>query len=397
MKKEFIWLRLISKRLLKNPVFMATLLLIPAIVLSIRFFAGNTDSFLRVAVYTSSSAPDTTEQMLVDYLLDHSGNAVTFYQSSSESELREDVKEGYATCGYIIPASLDQKITRFQTDLTPVLKTIRPKNEFRTKIIDELVYSGIYSSLSFDILTGFVNGKIHSDVSQELENMYNRYLGTQAFFEYEMSDGSENKILNHADTNYMLLPIRGMTAVLLLLAGMTGTLFWYEDREKHLFTWLPETEKKKIQILYLLTPALLAGTSALLSISLTGISSGLFNELLCMSLYLFAITAFCHLLSFLLPKLEWMLAAIPLFTAGSLIVCPVFINLSSTIPVFHYIQKLIPVTYYLNSLYSIRNKWILAAFGIVMSIVKILISICKTGLLRHRVPSYMGDARISKK
>lgn len=397
MKKELVWLRLISKRLLKNPVFMATLLLIPAIVLSIRFFAGNTDSFLRVAVYTSSSAPDTTEQMLVDYLLDHSGNAVTFYQSSSESELREDVKEGYATCGYIIPASLDQKITRFQTDLTPVLKTIRPKNEFRTKIIDELVYSGVYKFLSFNILTGFVNKKINSDVSQELKYMYNNYVGAQVFFEYEMSDGSENKILNRADTSYMLLPVRGMAAVLLLLAGMTGTLFWYEDREKHLFTWLSETEKKKIQILYLLTPTLWAGTSTLLSISLTGISSGLFNELLCMSLYLFAITAFCHLLSFLLPKLEWMLAAIPLFTAGSLIVCPVFINLSSTIPVFHYIQKLIPVTYYLNSLYSIRNKWILAAFGILMSILKILISICKMGLLCNRVPSYMGDARISKK
>lgn len=374
MKKELVWLKLISKRLLKNPVFITTLLLIPAIVLGIRFFSKNTDAFFRVAVYSSSSADDTTEQMLIQYLLDHSGNAVSFYQTNSETELRKDVAKGYAACGYIIPDSLDQKITRFQTDSAPILKAIRQKNELRTKIIDELVYSGVYKFLSLDILTGFVNGKTNSDVSQELKDLYNSYVGTQVFLEYEMSDGSKNKILSQTDTSYMLLPLRGMTAVLLLLAGMAGALFWYGDREKNLFAWLCETEKKRMKFLYLLAPTLLAGISALLSIFLTGISSGLFNELLCMLLYLFAITAFCHLFSLLLAKLEWMLAAIPLFTAGSLIVCPVFIDLSSTVPVFRYIQKLTPVTYYLNSLYSSRNKWILAAFGILMIILEMLFS-----------------------
>lgn len=383
MKKKIIWFRLISKRLLKNPVFILTLFLIPAIVPGIRFFVRNTDSLMRVAVYTSSSSPGTTEQMLVKYLLDHSGRAVTFYQAGSEAELHKDVSEGYAACGYIIPDALDERICRFQTDLKPILKTIRQKNELRTKIIDELVYSGIYKFLSLDILNEFVRQKTNSDVSQKLKNMYHAYVGTQAFFEYEMTDGSKNKILNTTDANYMLLPIRGMTAVLLLLAGMTGTLFFYRDRENGLFAWLCEKEKRQIRILYLLAPALLAGMSALLAIFLTGISSSPFNELLCMSLYLFDITAFCHLLSLLLPKPGWMLAAIPLFTTGSIIVCPVFIDLSATVPILRYIQKLTPVSYYLRSLYNSHMKWTMIIFGALMITLAILVS-C---LSRHIRPA----------
>lgn len=380
MKKEMVWLKLIAKRLLKNPMFVTTLILIPAIVLGIRFFVGNTDTLLRVAVYTTPSSHDTTGQMLVKYLLDHSGSAVTFYQTDSETELQKDVAEGYAACGYIVPELLDEKITGFQTDRKPIVKAIHQKNELRTKIIDELVYSGIYKFLSFDILNGFINKRVDSDVSQELTDMYNAYLGTQAFFEYEMADGSKNKILNQSDASYLLLPIRGMTAVLLLLAGMTGTLFWYGDREKNVFAWLCEKERRSIQLLYLLAPVLLAGAAGLSAIFLTGISSSIFNELLCMSLYLFALVAFCHLLNILLPRLTWMLAAIPLFTAGSLIVCPVFIDLSATIPIFRYIQKLTPVSYYLNSLYSVRTKWMLAAFGILMILLRFLVS----SLHRHQ-------------
>lgn len=370
MKKEMIWLKLISKRLLRNPLFVITLILIPAIVLGIRFFVGNTDPLLRVAVYTSPSSPDTTEQMLVDYLLDHSGNAVAFYLADSETELQKDVARGYAACGYIIPESLDQKIDRFQTVPKPVAKAVHQKNELRTKLIDELVYSGIYKFLSLDILNKFVAKRTGIDASQTLAGLYNNYLGTQAFFEYEMADGSKNKLLNQTGASYLLAPIRGVAAVLLLLAGMTGTLFWYQDREKNLFAWLCEKERQKIQLLYVLAPALMAGAATLSAIFLTGISSGIFNELLCLSLYLFALIAFCRLLNTLLPKPAWMLAAIPLLVAGSLIVCPVFIDLSSTVPVFRYIQKLTPVTYYLNSLYSVRNKGILAVFGILMIAVR---------------------------
>ncbi|MCM1245016.1 MAG: ABC transporter permease [Roseburia sp.] len=379
MKKELIWFQLIAKRLLKNPLFVVTLLLIPALVSGIRLLSGDAEGFLRVAVYAPASPAGATEQKLADYLFSHSGSAVTFYQAESETALREDVMKGYAACGYIIPDGLDQKIRQFNAARTPVLKAIRQKSELRTKIIDELVYSGVYKFMSQELLNQFVDRKMDSDVSQELTELYNSHLGAQAFLEYEMSDGSENKVLSRPDTNYMLLPLRGVAAILLLLAGMAGTLFWYGDSDKNIFAWLDKKEKQRIQLLYFLTPALLAGSSALLSIFLTGISSGILNELLCMSLFLFAATAFCRLFCLVLPRLEWMLAAIPFLAAAHLIICPIFIDLSTMVPIFRYIQKITPVTYYLNSLYSVRNKWLLAAFGVSTALLAMLISFFKSG------------------
>ena len=51
MKKIQIWFWLILKRLIKNPIFVLTLLLIPALVLGIRFSAGAGTSMLKVAIY----------------------------------------------------------------------------------------------------------------------------------------------------------------------------------------------------------------------------------------------------------------------------------------------------------------------------------------------------------
>lgn len=51
MKNCQIWFQLIMKRLLKNPIFVLTLLLIPVMVLGIRFSAGAGSSMLKVAIY----------------------------------------------------------------------------------------------------------------------------------------------------------------------------------------------------------------------------------------------------------------------------------------------------------------------------------------------------------
>lgn len=374
MKKISVWLRLIIKRLLKNPLFVLTLFLLPVMVLGIRFSVESGDSLLRVAVYAPPSGPESAEQRLLNHLLDTSGSAVTFYRTDSEEALQADVAGGTAACGYILPENLSEKLEQSGLKLQPLLRAIRQKDETRTKIIDELVYSGVYKFLSFHILSDFIHEKTKKEPSGELRELYNTYRDGQAFFEFEYADGSKNNILDRSNSNYMLLPVRGMVAVLLLLCGMTGTLFWYADRQKNIFAWLSAQERKRISVLFLTAPVLLSGVFGMLTIFLTGIPSGILNEILSMLLYLFVIIAFCDLLCHLLPRMEFMLAAIPVFAAGSLIVCPVFANLSSSLPVLSYIQKLTPVFYYLSAIYSDSRKLYMAAFGILLVVLRIIIS-----------------------
>lgn len=364
MKKQRLMLLLIVKRLFKNPLFIVTICLIPVLVLGLRFTAGNGDSLLRVAIFTPSSDAESTEHQLADHLLHTSGTAITFYRADSEESLRLDVADGTAACGYIFPDHLSEKLKVMGSSPKPVVTAIRQKNEVRTKLIDELVYSGIYEFLSFDILSGFIAQKTGEDHSPELKQRFKSYQKGQAFFEFEYADGSKNATLQSENADYMLFPIRGMTAVLLLLAGMVGSLLWYADRKARLFARFSMREQRQAELITITVPVAFAGISSLLSIFLTGISSGILNELLLMLLLLFDVVAFCRFLCQLLPNTDQMLACIPVFTAGSLIVCPVFANLSSVLPVLSYLSWLTPVSWYLNAVHDGKGKLIMLALGL---------------------------------
>lgn len=364
--KEFTWFRLTMKRLLKNPIFIITLILIPIIVLGMRFSIQSGDAMIRVAIFTPSTDSNSTEALLTKHLLENSGTAITFYLSDSEESLRKDVTSGIASCGYIFPKNLEAQLLEYTTAPNPVFTAVCQDNENRTKIIDELVFSSIYDFLSFDILSQFVHQKTGNDFSPELRQYFEKYLGNQAFLKFEYADGSENTLLQTTKANYMLLPIRGMVSVLLLLAGMTGTLFWYTDKQKQIFSRLAPAEQNHIELICIASPVLLAGVFGLISLQLTGIPSGIGNELLMMFLYLLDVIAFCRILCLFLPKMKQMLAAIPIFAAGSLIACPVFADLTSTIPALQYLRWLTPVCWYLRGVHSTKGKLLMLALGIIL-------------------------------
>lgn len=363
---------MILKRLIKNPLFVLTLLLIPAVVVGIRFSAGSGTSIMQVAVYVPQGNPDRIEQRLASQLTNSSQKAVTFYTTISEEELRLDVEEGRAACGYILPGDLDSSLDDFPIFWKSALVAVRQKDELRTKIIDELVFSSIYDTMSYDILDEFIHKKTGKNFSPELKKNFEKYQKSQIFIEYQYADGSANHILQK-DQNHLVLPLRGITSVLLLLAGMTGTLFWYHDKDNRLFARLRKKERYCISLIYVIVPVLLAGICGLTAIFFTGISSAPANEIPMMFLYLLDIIVFCDFLRVLLPRKEWVLAAIPVFTVGSLIVTPVFTDLSQRFPSFTYARLFTPVGWYLKSIHSTSARLLMLAPVVLLPLMSLLL------------------------
>lgn len=372
MKKNQIWFRLIFKRLMKNPVFLLTLLLTPVMVLGLRFSAGAGTSMLQVAVYVPKGDSDRIEQQLSHQLIKSSQKAVTFYIAESEKNLRLDVTEGRAACGYILPEDLEGSLKEFTSSWKPALKVVRQKDELRTKIIDELVFSSIYDSMSYDILVEFIHKKTGKNISPEQKKYFEKYQKSQIFIEYQYADGSSNHILQK-NQNPMVLPLRGVTAVLLLLSGMTGVLFWHHDKNNKLFDRLSKIERYAVGLLYLTVPVLPAGICGLTTIFLTGIPSAPHSELLTMVFYLLDIIVFCSFLRVLFPRKEWILAAIPVFAAGSLIVSPVFTDLSLLFPSLKYARLFTPVSWYLKGVHSTSGRLLMLVPVFVLPILEILL------------------------
>ncbi len=364
--KYILWFFSLTRRLVRRPLFLAALFLIPALVLGGRFMMKENDSYIKVALYFPSST--SLAQELKTKLLNSSSSAISFYPCESVDEVRQEVASGGAECGYIFPENLEELLSGEEVLGRPVLQSVCLKKESETLLIDEFVLSGMYEYLSIEMLKKHVEGNTGRQGGEELLSYYRRYRNAQTFILFEYADGSRNQILSQESANYMLLPVRGMVAILILATGLIGLLFLYEDKEQGLFIWLTPRETRRISSLYYIIPILLSGAVGLSAIVLTGLASEFANECLSCLLYLLLLAVFCRFLGLVLPRVEWVLGSIPLLTAASLIFCPVFINLADHIPGGVYLQKITPVYYYLYAVHSVRGKCILVAAAAVLSL-----------------------------
>ena len=377
MKHYFTWLQILGKRLLRKPLFLFTLFLIPATVLLLRGSIHPKDSAIHVLLYSEESAGKQTQDTIHD-LLAQSNTIVTFSRCNGKEELYKQILSGKADCGYLFPENLDQALQDHATQKKAVISVVYAKNSLTSPLIQELVYSKVYPKLCYYILENHVKKRVPSSDEKELNKLYQEHQTGKSFFSFEYTDGSKNELLNQEDTNYMLLPMRGIAAIFLFLAALTGMLYWYEDKEHQLLCWLAKSKRNVIRFFYAFQPTFLAGIVGLLSLLLSGISSNLGNEVLCMFLFILAATSFSLLLSLLLPKIKLFLAVIPLLVGGSMILCPVFLNLTTSNPICSLLSKLLPVTYYLESIHSNSGKWHLCLYTVILLLCYTILANCVT-------------------
>lgn len=374
MKTIYIWFTSIQKRLLRKPLFIFTLFLIPLFVLLLRFSLQEGDATFQVALYTSSTNVDSLEHKIIQNLLDTPNTAITYHLFDTEEEIKEKVLRQEVNCGYIFPENLEEQLIQYEKTSTPVIKAFHNTSDFSYHIMDEILFGKLYKQLSFHILTSHVEEKQGTVDTTALHELRESYIFHNNIFTFEYFDGSQNLFISNSNSNYMMLPVRGIIAVLILLSGMIGTLFWYEDKENHLFSWMTTRKEKRISFLYILVPTCMACIIGFGSILLSGLNGQLGNEMICMVFYAFLVLAFCNVLKTLLPTKLLFLCSIPIFIVGSFIVCPIFINLTAGNPILLFLNKLSPVTYYLSSLYSVKYKFLLLLIGCVLFLFALITS-----------------------
>lgn len=357
---------MLTKRLLHKPIFILTLLLIPLLVLFLQKSLHVGDAVLQVALYTESSDPSALESTLLTRMIDASNSTVHFYRCDSLSELQSDLGSNRAVCGYLFPSHLEQKLEEHARKNTAAITAYHQASATETRLLDEFVYRMIYEELAYDIVEQHIFDRQKEKPTDRLRSLYQKYQQDYTFIRFEYADGSDNQILNQQNSNYLLLPVRGICSVLILLAAMTGTIFWYEDHERKLFLWLPRSYKSIVPFLYSLIPAILAGICGLAAIMLTGFARQILQECITMGLFLLAMSAYSMLLRELLPNTNSYLSAIPLSAAFSLLLCPVFVDLTAAIPLLKPLRILTPVSYYLNSIYVPKARWELFIYSVLV-------------------------------
>ncbi|MCR5530510.1 MAG: hypothetical protein K6F26_01505 [Lachnospiraceae bacterium] len=378
MKRMGMWLLLMTKRLMKKPSFVIILVLLPVILVGYRFIISKDDGTLRACIYVPKGSDDYAKRVaeqLVNF-----DCAARFYMTDSEDDLYSDVIAGRAEVGYIFPKDMQERFLSRKWDgaVTMVVSDTSQYAPFVNEFVTVAVYSGIMEDYIADYL---VNRSGLELTDEEIRPIIRENLAKQdeagSLFTVSYQDYYTNTEVSYEEVmeeNYLTKPIRGTVALFVLLAGLAGLVFWFQDNAEGRFKVMSYEKRPVINYGSLFLPTLLASVVGLVCILIAGLAGNIFKEIFVMLLYVIFVTGVCEILRVIVPSVNAICAAIPILAVASYLCCPIILDLKKILPVVTYLRKILPPDYYLET-FNATPLWVMAAAAAVVSAVTVLLEL----------------------
>lgn len=382
-----VYCPILWKRMWKTHKILLTFLLLPLFLLGITQLEREDETKIQMAVYIEGvqenipEAERKKEKSEFDGKMNEGENAknlkfleelkerlreregvLVFSFCDSEEALKREVASARAECGYCIPADLlvciesgkYSKIIKSYESPQSSLQTICEESLFAEifSLYEEETFGKQAAELIYEELEK--SGRINFDEVQEQNKLAARaeellekyqYNGSTFQFSYEVYSEEMAKVNGVEKENSGFISVRGILALAIYICGLCGTLDALEDENKVRTVRLKG--RRIFQLLTIYLPILMMSVVTLICLILTGELNSMGEELLRLCCYQIIMMLYCLVLKKLCGKEERLAAAMPVLIICSVIVCPVFVDLSQFIPFFNVLKKAFPISYYL--------------------------------------------------
>lgn len=346
LKRLALWSWLLTKRLFKKPAFPILLLCVPLLCGAMAAVARQDSGVVTVALVCGTEEP--VARRSADRLL-RSNSLVRCVEYAEETEARAAVEHGDVDAAWIFCEEVNEELEHFITGRrTRGLVTVveREDNVF-LRMAREQLAAAIYPEASYALFRDhFVHGLgVSEDTPEEtLEAYYSVQVAEEPIIVFSHTDGSARAIA----ADYLVAPVRGLLALLLVLTGLASAMYYYHDAEQGVFLRLSASRRRLLPLLSHLCALLPVAAAVLLALYASGLLTGWAREAGTLLLYCLAVAAFCELLRKLCRSDVRLGALTPVLLAAMLALCPVFLDWKLLEPV----QRLFPPYYYLKGIYS---------------------------------------------
>lgn len=270
----------------------------------------NKSSSIRVAVFCDYET-DYIEKVFTT--LEEINTMYDFYQVCDKDTLFNDIKSGYAHCGFYLPENFFENYIDGITD-TPMVMYDTPSSTV-SSAISETFFSSILKVCASEILTDVVN---MPEYNQELRNSITAYLYSDEVFNIESLTGG--KYIYEDETYRINIPVYELCLILIEFSALMGLLMFLQDSERNIYISLSPTETFMIKFTNIITPVLPLIVTGVLCLFIISSSALLLN------LLLFGIIAVSStlILNLIIRKSTLLLKVLPLIILVMIIV--VFVN-----------------------------------------------------------------------
>ena len=363
IRKWFVLQILYFKRLFLKKSFVVLLCLVPLMVLGLRIISSEDNGIVKILLCMEDDRDELAYQT-VDYLLE--SDSVFAYEYCEDADVAlKKLERGEADAVWLFPDDMLEVIRDYakgNTDIT-LVEVYEVEDTTSLKLSREALMASFYDAIAYEEYAGYVVDVIPKDAEvtdEELRMYYDYFKQDSSLFEYYNMDGTKWS----AQGGYLTAPVRGMLALLILLAGIAGVMYFRQDKESGVYEYLPKSEEWLYRLSSQMISMFLIGVVSLISLYLSGNTTSLPMELLLMAEYIVACALFSSLLDTVFGSLLIMGIVTPFIVLITFVMCPVFFSINGLLP----IKCVFPTLYYLNGVHDV-NWLIYGAIYIVAALV----------------------------
>ena len=383
IKAALTWCILLNKRVLKQPLFLLLLLMIPALVLGVRLAAPGQTELVRAGICAEDQS-DPASAEVIARLSGLDSDVIRDVPCASRADMEEKIRSGSLRLGFLFPADLtglfeaygSQKGVDTSSTLAvlgsvlgsastmehPIL-CLTGSNDIAAKLVTEHLYGCLYRDLSYAVLCSFISsqdtaeGMSREEIGQYAAEKLAGYRSDANFFELQYVSGEV--ITDEALSLHFVSPMRGLLCALLVLTALSAALLLAEDKKQNRFVWVRPGHRPVLHFACILIPLIDAGCAMYLALYLSGTFTTWQSELVRMILFLLMTAGFANLLRILVRNTSLLAGLLPILLCGCLFLTPVFFDLN----VFAPLQMLLPPYLYLRSIHGNVPLWSLAVYA----------------------------------
>ena len=353
MRRIRTWFFLSCKRHVCRLSFFMILLLFPLGTFLLRNLQKDGESSIRIAVCAEPDAKragkgqkQTLEQEVVLALTEGQTDGLfQFYQCDSEEEVKDEVASKRAECGYVILAGLRERMD--QKDFKRSIKVYSAPSTVAARLASETVFAAVIKLYDRELFCQYMEEKTGEEI-QASGVIYDKWKenGSTFDFTYELTNGQGAK--QEEPVELSVFPVRGVVAIYVLVIGLYGGAIGLADKKKGVFLKVPYGSRILCTLAGQAAPVCLGAVSGFAALWTGGCMGSWIYELAALFGYGMAVILFSWILSQICRREETVCCLIPFFLVGSLIFCPVFLDIRKYVPEFGIVERLFLPGYYIR-------------------------------------------------
>ncbi len=351
VKRMLLWLFLLSKRLYRKGTFLALLVLIPVVVFGYGAIEHEDSGVLTIVL--AQEGEDPLAQKVMEDLC-QSSELLNMRICESPREAEEQVRLGKADSAWIFPDDLADSIKTFaasSTERNAFIQVLEREENVMLKLAREKLSGTLYQLCARQVYLDYIRQNIPQMAQASNEELLDYYEQTdiaKELFAFDQTDSAAAE--NTQQVHYLLAPVRGLLAVVIVLCGLAAAMYYIQDTQRGTFAWVPLRKLPVTEFGCQVVAVANLCLVALISLAAAGMAGTAAKELLLLVMYTICTAVFCMMLRRLCGTIRALGALLPLLVVVMLLICPVFFDLGK----LRQLQYLFPPTYYINAVHNSR-------------------------------------------